>query len=280
MLSVEAEARAGSPHNQRRKLAPDQAAFVAWVTLVAPGHAASIGALLLALLVAPALTRYIYVEPAVRFIAALLLAAHLAGTLWAVRGLGVWPSRVFCVLLVIDAVLGGLLVGAPWQLSGVAMPVVVVLATLSLVIAGWPGVLCAAGAMTIGVAAAAWHGVGSPLIFSPTPVSANLLTADVHFADVTVANLPSPTLLLVEPYFGGVLSTPRRDYSFATELLVEPRFAGVPGLGSAAALFPAALTAGLLALCGGSALSLLRLRGGLVPHAPPCPPRTAGTDGG
>jgi hypothetical protein len=217
----------------------------------------------LALVCAPLLTSFVYVEAAVRGTAGALLLAHLVTTGVALRHPGRWSSAALYGLLGIDALLCGALLGIHAPLGGAGLPLAVLVLAMGLEAAGPGAVAGCAVALVLGAAATSWFGIARPLVFAPAAVFPTFLSVEGVYdgTSVTAAPAPSfPTVLSVEPSFGGAPVVAGPEYAVPTVLTAETSFAGVSAVGSSRPLVVPALVLVLCAIGFGCAVSLWRAR--------------------
>src|SRR5438876_11643433 len=108
----------------------------AWLALTAPGLLVSRSCITLALIGAPLLTPFVYVDAVVRGTAAALLLAHVITTGLALQYPGTWSSAALYGLLAADALLCGALLGAHRPLVGAGLPLAVLILAMCFEAAG------------------------------------------------------------------------------------------------------------------------------------------------
>lgn len=209
-----------------------RAAGAAWVALTAPGALVSCATLTLALLVVPRVTPLVVVAPVAQHVAALLLLLHAAVTGVLVLRPGGSLALLFVALLVADAVLCGVLLGA--QRHGPASLLTCAVLVISLEVGGGgAAAVCAIAAAVAALAAAGWG--SDAAVFVPAAMS-------------------FPTTLAVETSFAGAVVVAPVT-SLPTTLSVETWMGGVPAFASWEELFVPTLALVLAALCLGLATS-------------------------
>ena len=236
--------------------------YAQWLRLTAPGMLVTRGIVLAALIVAPAVTSHVAVDPRVRVVAPALLLAHAAGVL-SVRGGEGFSALISVLLLACDGVLCGALVRGLPELRGPGLPLICVVLAIGFQTAGWSAMLGCLGAVVAGVAAGAWLRLDTPLMLSPRLVFPTALSVESLFAGVpTVATATPmfPTVLSAEPSFAKALAVTTPFYWLPTTLSVETYFAGAPAMGSVAALFMPTVVVAVFAVGLGGGLNLRRVR--------------------
>ncbi len=237
-------------------------AVAAWLALTAPGALLTCAVISGAVAMAPHLAPWVAVPEDVGRAAALLLVIHAAVTLAIVLKPGRWRlALLFLGLLAVDAVLGGLLVGA--QPHGAAAGIAVAVLVMSFKVGGWLAASVSVVATGIGVAAAVWWGIGHGLLLQAAISCPTTLAVETSFPGSTVIAAraaAAPTALSVETFVGGAPARRSSVVSFPTVLSVDTQFAGAPAFASAEEVFVPALTVVLIALCLGLGASVWRVR--------------------
>jgi len=226
-----------------------------WLALVAPGVLIPRAVIAAAVIVVPWCMSTVQVAPLARVVAAGLLVAQVSTTLGMQRQSGNRAAGIFTAALAAEVLLCGLLLGGERELSGVGLPMAVVVLALCFVVAGWAGV--GVGALLVAAGSAAAAGLG--------------LSAPVASPDTLVFG----TTLSVETTYAGSPAVDAAVLWFPTALHVETSFGGVSGLGWSAALLAPVLAGAAVALGLGVVMSLWRVR-----RACAVPPDGARTSGG
>lgn len=209
-----------------------------WHALMAPGMLLTRSIVTLTLIVVPWLSASIYVAAGVRAAAAAMLLLHVGSTRVIVRNRQRLAANAFWGVLGIDAFASGLLLATAPQLRGPAVPLMLVVLAMSFEGGGGWGLLLCTLVMSVTAAAAAWCEVAGPVIVSTALSFSPVLSVETFFAGGPTSGAPG----------------------LSTTLSVETLFAGVPVLDRGAPLFVPALALGLIALCVGGGVSLLRVR--------------------
>jgi hypothetical protein len=237
-------------------------AVAAWLTLTAPGALVTCAVMTVALIAVPQLTPWVSVGAGVRRVAAVLLLIHAAVTLAIVLKPGHWPlALLFLGLLALDALLGGLLIGA--QPHAAAALIAVAVLVISLEVGGWLAASLSVVATGVGAAAAVWWEIGSGLLLQAAVSFPTMLAVETSFAGRAALAAPAaavPTVLTVETLVAGVPAVDSPAMPLGTVLSVETRYADAPAFASAEEVFVAALAIALVALCLGLGTSVWRVR--------------------
>lgn len=258
--------RRGVPHaaagrSVASRLTPG-AAFARWVAWTTPGILVSRIVVLSALIAAPWVTTVVYVEQPVRYAAAALLLAHLVAARLVVRRAGrSVATAATCIMLVIDAVLSGVLIGAACDMRSPAIPVGLVVLAIGFQAGGWRALLGSSIGIVAGIVVTAWSPLGTPLLFSPAASYATALRVDTSFAGspaVAVAAPQFPSVLDPDTSYAGTPGLSPPAYIFATDLSVDTTYAGVPSAAYGAPPMLPVFALAFVAVWVGGAVSLLR----------------------
>lgn len=238
-----------------------RAAFAAWLALTAPGALVTHVILLGALVAVPWFTPLVRVSLVARSAAAVLCGLQLAGTVLLLRQARsrVWSLFVLGLLGVEGLLCGWLITAEPYRL-GLLLAVAVLVTSLE--VGGGSAALLGLVAVGIGAGVGQWWGSAAGLLLPTTMHFPTTLSVDTTFAGTPVLTGPAwsfPTTLSVETVLNRAAAA-GSSMSFATTLDVETMFGGRPAmlLGDELVLPLAALV--LLALSGGMAVTLWRLR--------------------
>jgi hypothetical protein len=240
---------------------------VSWLALTAPGMLLSGAVLALTLMVAPRFAMFVYVAPAVRRAAGLLLLAQVLTTvllLW--RPARPWLEGAVSRLLLLEAFACGVVVGADSGLFRPGVPIALVVLAMGFEASGWAGFVHGSVGTAAGAVVAPWCGVAAPMLLVRGPSFPTALSIDTVFAGMRLpTGIPGLLARLAvdpfsgKPHFGDTLGP------FSTTLSVETFFGTVP-VGDSAALFVPALVLASVALWAGIALNLRRVRTTRVAH--------------
>ncbi len=208
------------------------AAVARWATWIAPGALITRTVVLGALIVTPWLTATVYAEPAIRYVAAVLWLAHVVVARVVMRRAGHPVAMGLSgAMLMVDATLAGILIGAAVDARGAALAIGVAVLAIGFQLGGWGALLGAGAGVAAGIGVTVWSPPGSPLLFAPAPTYATALGVDTSFAGApAVAVAPPQFASALDPdtsYAGTPALTPPAC-TFSTDLAVDTTFVGVP----------------------------------------------------
>jgi hypothetical protein len=216
-------------------------AVAAWVGVMAPGVLLAQALGVLALIAAPWLTMAVYVAPAVKLIAVVLLLMQAVTYVFVLRDGGRAAVVAFMAVLMVEALGAGLLLGVDLQPWSPTTAICLAILVMSVMAGSWLGGLASVLAIAAGVGLATQPGPAGPLLHSAVLVLGAALGVDASIAN-------APPLATTAP-------------SFPTMLSVETSYAGGPVVvGASTPLFLPALAIALLAVLIGGGVNLLRAR--------------------
>jgi len=225
-----------------------------------PGMLRSRLVVLLALIVAPWVTPLVFVETTVRVVAAVLVCVHLAAT-WIVTHTrsSRWARRAAVSAVAGDALGTGIILGAPATLYGAGIPLAAVVLVLAFQTGHWKLILPTATIVVGAATVTLWRGLGTPLILTPAFLFATLLNVDSSFAGAPAVFTAPPALssILTMDVAYGDERVEIAELVFPTSLQIDASFDGLPAMLTEDAVFLPALGLAIVAICVGSAASVV-----------------------